>query len=916
MSPCLSYDFRNLCAETAQEFMSLGLPSSESLSSLSRDLDFSCWRLRSMADRSPTLRGHWLEQSTERVDDISKILDTRDSFCAWIEKYMVDRGESVHAVVSPASVGGGFRGYAYCTKHVTEAGKSCPASWLIFGENCCMRVLRKADELEKDYIEHAPKHREVYGATVEQRSVAKKTGAETPLRTLAGLCEAAGDSAEEVGRIPPMRTLRTQRDHALAENSNGDPKVSDSLFLWKRFVSSIVFEKAAWDDAPPFQLFSVAIDVRGAPPICILVCKAFLHFLRCWMNSRTRGAACADTTWKVTVAEWGLFVIAGMARHFHRNSGMRRALGLPLSLTFGPKEEPESLQLSLKLTFAFYEKYFHIKVTTFVYAIMWDATASGHEAHRKALPDHDYARDLRHQLDRAKQVAPAKCVGDKDTKGIAAWLAIGSVQFSAFNLWNGENFHEHWQEVQDRLANMGQLDLLEWLRDYVLFWDERGKKWDAYWRCGLLSRRIPGDSTYLPQVIESLHDTMKDALPQKIRYAEPTTAIRKLASAWEAVAKSRGWIEASPDPVLSKKWVFTDRLEEETAPQKYLVGSFSPRWVHGPRMLTEHLLTEDEEQWRKLTLEDLIEHGPTNYHTIPANLLSPTPMHLHVTRRTAQIRDMYVLPTYRAELKITEAIADAARRIAFPKLHNCDEVRQAKKDMGICVVDGDKVRYSISGSRLFYNNICIAFVLSDETVVCSCQDFMVGAECGHENYIRYVRLERLRDEFVPMKSATENTAAAKKRKTNAGGQVAMPSSAARLTMDDLREAARTRRERRAAAKAKGESERRQFLRRAFSSPSREEAEQANKNRERQARAKKLADVAVQLEKLTNPSALFKALHTLHDSRVSYKEAADKEKLIGWKVRKIKDTPSMDPATKTLASKLIERWVEEKRRGGS
>ena len=105
-----------------------------------------------------------------------------------------------------------------------------------------------------------------------------------------------------------------------------------------------------------------------------------------------------------------------------------------------------------------------------------------------------------------------------------------------------------------------------------------------------------------------------------------------------------------------------------------------------------------------------------------------------------------------------------------------------------------------------------------------------------------------------MKSATENTAAAKKRKTNAGGQVAMPSSAARLTMDDLREAARTRRERRAAAKAKGESERRQFLRRAFSSPSREEAEQANKNRERQARAKKLADVAVQLEKLTNPSA--------------------------------------------------------------
>ena len=104
----------------------------------------------------------------------------------------------------------------------------------------------------------------------------------------------------------------------------------------------------------------------------------------------------------------------------------------------------------------------------------------------------------------------------------------------------------------------------------------------------------------MPQVLESLHDTIKDALPRNIHQKEPSTAISKLGFALEAVALARGWIDpATEQHAPSQMWVFNDQFEKEITPSEYLLGSFSPAYVSGPpagkKMVTEHLLLEDEE---------------------------------------------------------------------------------------------------------------------------------------------------------------------------------------------------------------------------------------------------------------------------------------------------------------------------------
>ena len=56
----------------------------------------------------------------------------------------------------------------------------------------------------------------------------------------------------------------------------------------------------------------------------------------------------------------------------------------------------------------------------------------------------------------------------------------------------------------------------------------------------------------------------------------------------EAVAKSRNWIEVASGLNVAEKWKYNDRLEQDFAPHTYVVGSFYPRYVGGPRLLTEH----------------------------------------------------------------------------------------------------------------------------------------------------------------------------------------------------------------------------------------------------------------------------------------------------------------------------------------
>ena len=76
-----------------------------------------------------------------------------------------------------------------------------------------------------------------------------------------------------------------------------------------------------------------------------------------------------------------------------------------------------------------------------------------------------------------------------------------------------------------------------------------------------------------------------------MHYAEPTTAVRKLATAMETKAKAHDWISPATGQAEHEKWSFEAKLEKDLCPT-----GFSPRYVNGQKLLTEHLPTEDEEQ--------------------------------------------------------------------------------------------------------------------------------------------------------------------------------------------------------------------------------------------------------------------------------------------------------------------------------
>ena len=175
--------------------------------------------------------------------------------------------------------------------------------------------------------------------------------------------------------------------------------------------------------------------------------------------------------------------------------------------------------------------------------------------------------------------------------------------------------------------------------------------------------RSAGESTYLPQVLESLHDTIKDALPRNIRNVQPSTAIRKLSAALEAVPKSRNWIQVASGKKVADKWEHTDLFEHEIAPQKYVAGNFSPRYVGGPRLLTEHLPTEDDYQWAKLTLDCLTEHMPHHFKNMEVGIEG--------------FKELYVVPLFTASLAITDEMLAATKTSLF--LHYKDAYAAAKE---------------------------------------------------------------------------------------------------------------------------------------------------------------------------------------------------------------------------------------------
>ena len=870
-------------------------------------------------------RGNTVPVVSLHVDSLAETCGSEAALIKWATSAFEQRDEVVKLICAACEADQGpegappiFRAYAYCMKHATSEGKKCPVSWRIYGvagigSGGTMHIRRRGEKCPAGsaatMIQHAEFPRIVKGMQVGERKKLKATGVETPLRSLAQLYEEAGDDGERAARVPNIASLRGQRKKHLMKSGVAGAAVptSTSMIIWKNFVSSIAFEKEKWKVAQPFRLFSVTIDEVDAPPICLLVCKAFLQYIESWKNTRTSGAVCCDTTWKLNVAQWGLFVIAGMATHFRPKDGHRRCMALPFSMTFGPKEDIPTLDWAIKGTFAFYHKHFGVSLKPFINVAMWDATLAGAAVHEEggAFAGVDYARDLRHQLSNAIEIAPSKCNGDRETKGVAACLVTGSIEFSAFNLWTGTLFHDHWEHVMARLIAEDQTDLVTWVQDYVLFWNHKVSKWDAHWRTALMSERHPGESTYLPQVLESLHDTIKDALPEKMHLKDPSQAIAKLGPALEAVAKSREWIAPATGRNSSQKWVFTERLEDDIAKQTRIDDSFPPRCVKGPRKRTRRVMIENDARPTTLTFDALERHMPDNIKSASVNVDG--------------VGELYVVPLCKKELVITDEIIAATKQLLFPDNKNAFET--AKEDMRITIPYNGTQLYSLSGSKRFFSNICPVFVKTDDCVVCGCKDARVCGECAHENYVRYMILNLRKQEFAPM---IHLTTFEENRTRNMFGNIRgspggmecgpadVPAKAARLTMEDIREADKQRNQKHATEEKGKDTFRKRMLRRTFSSPERESPEQARKKAkiELLQRAKNMRYIKNGLRRVRDGRKVFKALQLCLDSRLGVKDSLNEEYELGKTVGEMAEDRSLTESNRALARKVRDKWFVE------
>ena len=55
-------------------------------------------------------------------------------------------------------------------------------------------------------------------------------------------------------------------------------------------------------------------------------------------------------------------------------------------------------------------------------------------------------------------------------------------------------FSEHWDEVIARLIADGQMVLVDYVKNWILFWDEEHRCWNAHWYSAGGSDTLPGES--------------------------------------------------------------------------------------------------------------------------------------------------------------------------------------------------------------------------------------------------------------------------------------------------------------------------------------------------------------------------------------------------------------------------------------
>ena len=123
----------------------------------------------------------------------------------------------------------------------------------------------------------------------------------------------------------------------------------------------------------------------------------------------------------------------------------------------------------------------------------------GGSAAMAAEPHILVGRELRHELESVRKTVVSRRYASQDW---AQWLA-GVVHLVA-PMSSDLLFHVTTEGYFARMAEEGLVDLLEYARKDVWYWNVRKELWDAAWRCGASTAWSPGLSPMtIGQSIES-----------------------------------------------------------------------------------------------------------------------------------------------------------------------------------------------------------------------------------------------------------------------------------------------------------------------------------------------------------------------------------------------------------------------------
>jgi hypothetical protein len=420
---------------------------------------------QALAQQAPPQQAQLVEPPQKRAKGKYEVLDykridghdseerilrarSKDGFHALCAAKLKELGElaKVDLNVREDPVSGFYKGFAYCKRHKPPDG-SCP--WkreFSLSDDPAAFVMRGTRD------PHSGPEILSRGASSAQRVRAKSVAHMNPLQGGAALCRACVDGTMAVEDMPAHQVLVSARKGHFKVAAEKEPKGAMDILEWERIAELLAKATADMTKLSYFAFTWLLCREPDARGVVVLVNQAQIDLAKMLQAVGLLKFQSGDVTWKITIAEWGLFGRWVALKHLGVE-GLPASLSLPLFFAWIPKESAAAWSHAERMGDSFHRENGVDLVKPMVGKIL-DGTAGGRCSH-DAL--HGHARlgmDFRHETDALARTAPKHA--NKEYVDFAA---------SAIHFVNALPTPMLRSAVTDgmfsRLAEGGQVDLLD-----------------------------------------------------------------------------------------------------------------------------------------------------------------------------------------------------------------------------------------------------------------------------------------------------------------------------------------------------------------------------------------------------------------------------------------------------------------------